>query len=79
MQKYFQIRFDFAEVFEFLRNSAVCITPQSQTLHGVKLHMAESESNKFFCSSLDPLKGTIIYNHCISELVTWMNSGDSLA
>ena len=66
MQKYFQIRFDFAEVFEFLRNSAVCITPLSQTLHGDKLHMAESESNKFFVRLWILLKGQ---SHIIIVLV----------
>ena len=43
-------KFNFAEIFEFLRNSAVCIpqwsqTPRCASYLGVKLHIADSELN----------------------------------
>ena len=47
--KYFRIRFDFADKFEFWSNSGVCISPRSQTkclykkIRGVH-HTAESDS-----------------------------------
>ena len=69
---YFQIGFNFAEIFKFLKSSAVCIPPWSQASrcasHGrVKLcgvhHTGESNctlrsQNRNLCESLDAFKGT---------------------